>query len=167
MLTAPLIERLTTLRLRGMAASLEQQLASPDVHRLPFEDRLTLMIEQELLERGNARLAQRLRWAKLPVQACVEDLDTRSARGIDRGQLAQLADLGWIREHLNVLVTGPTGVGKSFVASALAHAACRADFNRALLPPTAPRRGNRPLRRDAKTLCTLSPDRQGRSLRHR
>lgn len=129
MLMAPLIERLTTLRLRGMAASLEQQLTSPDVHRLPFEDRLTLMIEQELLERGNARLAQRLRWAKLPVQACVEDLDTRTARGIDRAQLAQLSDLGWIREHLNVLVTGPTGVGKSFIASALAHAACRADFS--------------------------------------
>jgi DNA replication protein DnaC len=129
MLTTPLIERLTTLRLRGMAAALEQQLASPDVHRLPFEDRLTLMIEQELLERGNLRLAQRLRWAKLPVQACVEDLDLRTTRGIDRAQLAQFADLGWIREHLNVLVTGPTGVGKSFIASALAHAACRADFS--------------------------------------
>jgi DNA replication protein DnaC len=129
MLTAPLIERLTTLRLRGMAASLEQQLASPDVHRRPFEDRLALMIEQEILERGNARLAQRLRWAKLPVQACVEDLDTRTARGIDSGQLAQLTDLAWIREHLNALITGPTGVGKSFIASALAHAACRADFS--------------------------------------
>lgn len=129
MLTVPLIERLTTLRLRGMAAALEQQLASPDVHRLPFEDRLTLMIEQEFLERGNLRLAQRLRWAKLPVQACVEDLDLRTARGIDRAQLAQFTDLGWIREHLNVLVTGPTGVGKSFIASALAHAACRADFS--------------------------------------
>jgi DNA replication protein DnaC len=129
MLTVPLIERLTTLRLRGMAAALEQQLASPDVHCLPFEDRLTLMIEEELLERGNLRLAQRLRWAKLPVQACVEDLDLRTARGIDRAQLAQFTDLGWIREHLNVLVTGPTGVGKSFIASALAHAACRADFS--------------------------------------
>jgi DNA replication protein DnaC len=129
MLTTPLIERLTTLRLRGMAAALEQQLASPDVHRLPFEDRLTLMIEQELLERGNLRLAQRLRWAKLPVQACVEDLDLRTARGIDRAQLAQFTDLAWIRERLNVLITGPTGVGKSFIASALAHAACRADFS--------------------------------------
>jgi len=127
MLTEPLIEQLTALRLRGMAASLEQQLASPDVARQSFENRLGLMIQQETLERGNARLAQRLRWAKLPIPACLEDLDTRTARGIDPGQLGQLTDLGWIREHLNVLITGPTGVGKSFIGSAFAHAACRAD----------------------------------------
>jgi len=129
MLTEPLIEQLTTLRLRGMAASLEQQLASPDTKRQSFENRLGLMIQQEVLERGNARLAQRLRWAKLPIQACLEDLDTRTARGFDPGQLGQLTDLGWVREHLNVLITGPTGVGKSFIASAFAHAACRADFS--------------------------------------
>ncbi len=130
MLTQPLIEQLhTTLRLRGMAASLEQQLASPDFARQPFKNRLSLMIQQEILERGNARLAQRLRWAKLPVQACIEDLDTRTARGLDPGQLGQLADLGWIRQHLNLLITGPTGVGKSYIASAIAHAACRADFS--------------------------------------
>lgn len=127
MLTEPLIEQLTGLRLRGMAASLEQQLASPDVARQSFENRLGLMIQQETLERGNARLAQRLRWAKLPIPACLEDLDTRTARGIDPGQLAKLTDLGWIRQHLNVLITGPTGVGKSFLGSAFAHAACRAD----------------------------------------
>lgn len=129
MLTEPLIQQLTELRLRGMAASLEQQLASPDSARQPFENRLGLMIEQERIERGNARLAQRLRWAKLPVPACLEDLDTRTARGLDPGQLAQLTDLGWLHEHLNLLVTGPTGVGKSFIASAFAHAACRADFS--------------------------------------
>jgi DNA replication protein DnaC len=129
MLTEPLIEQLTGLRLRGMAASLEQQLASPDTKRQSFENRLGLMIQQEVLERGNARLAQRLRWAKLPISACLEDLDTRTARGIDPGQLGQLTDLGWIRQHLNVLITGPTGVGKSFIGSAFAHAACRADFS--------------------------------------
>ena len=87
------------------------------------------MLEQEVIERANARYAQRLRWAKLPIPACLEDLDTRTPRGIDKGQLAQLTDLGWIREHLNLLVTGPTGVGKSYIASAIAHAACRADFS--------------------------------------
>lgn len=129
MLTEPLIQQLTELRLRGMAASLEQQLTSPDTKRQTFESRLGLMIQQERLERGNARLAQRLRWAKLPIPACLEDLDTRTPRGIDPSQLGQVTDLGWIREHLNLLVTGPTGVGKSYIASAVAHAACRADHS--------------------------------------
>ena len=129
MLTEPLLQQLTELRLRGMAASLEQQLASPDTKRQSFETRLGLMLEQEVIERANSRLAQRLRWAKLPIPACLEDLDTRTPRGIDSGQLAQLTDLGWIREHLNLLITGPTGVGKSYIASAIAHAACRADYS--------------------------------------
>lgn len=129
MLTEPLIEQLNTLRLRGMAAALEQQLNAPDLVGQSFENRLGLMIQQEQLERFNTRLAQRLRWAKLPINACLEDLDRRTARGIDPGQLSQLTDLAWIRQHLNALITGPTGVGKSFIASALAHAACRADFS--------------------------------------
>jgi DNA replication protein DnaC len=129
MLTEPLIQRLTDLRLRGMAAALERQLDSPDRTRLSFEDRLGLLIEQEASERASCRLAQRLRWARLPLNACLEDLDTRTPRGLEAAQLAHLGDLTWIREHLNLLVTGPTGVGKSFIACALAHAACRADFS--------------------------------------
>jgi DNA replication protein DnaC len=129
MLTEPLIHQLHELRLHGMAASLEQQRAAPDFAQRSFEDRLTLMLEQEVIERANARFVQRLRWAKLPIPACVEDLDTRTPRGIDQGQLSRLTDLGWIRERLNLLVTGPTGVGKSYIGSALAHAACRADFS--------------------------------------
>jgi DNA replication protein DnaC len=128
MLTEPLIQQLQTLRLKGMANALEQQLASPDRTDRSFEDRLGLMIQQEILERSGYRLAQRLRWAKLPMPACVEDLDTRAPRGLDPAQLAQVIDLGWIRERLNVLITGPTGVGKSYLAAALAHTACRADF---------------------------------------
>jgi DNA replication protein DnaC len=128
MLTEPLIQQLHALRLKGMASALEQQLASPDRIDRSFEDRLALMIQQESLERSGYRLAQRLRWAKLPMPACLEDLDTRAPRGLDPAQLAQVIDLGWIREHLNVLITGPTGVGKSYLAAALAHTACRADF---------------------------------------
>jgi DNA replication protein DnaC len=129
MLTEPLVQQLAELRLRGMAAALERQLASPDRTQMSFEDRLGLMIQHEITERASFRLAQRLRWARLPLNACLEDLDTRTPRGLDPAELRRLTDLGWIREHLNVLLTGPTGVGKSFIACALAHAACRADFS--------------------------------------
>jgi len=129
MLTEPLIQQLHQLRLAGMAAGLEQQLTYPDLASRSFEDRLGILIQHELTERATHRLAQRLRWAKLPMPACLEDLDTRSPRGIDATQLSQVVDLAWIREHLNVLVTGPTGVGKSYLAAALAHSACRADFS--------------------------------------
>lgn len=129
MLTEPLVQQLHQLRLAGMAAALEQQLAFPDFSGRTFEDRLGLMIQHEFTDRATHRLAQRLRWAKLPVPACIEDLDMRSPRGLDPGQLSQVSDLGWIREHLNVLITGPTGVGKSYLGAALAHSACRADFS--------------------------------------
>lgn len=129
MLTEPLVKQLTELRLRGIATALERQLASSDRTQMSFEDRLGLMIQHEITERASFRLAQRLRWAKLPLSASLEDLDTRTPRGLDPAELHRLTDLGWIREHLNVLITGPTGVGKSFIACALAHAACRADFS--------------------------------------
>ena len=129
MLTEPLIQQLHTLRLNGMAAALAQQTDAPDAGAASFEDRLGLLIQQEMTERANARLAQRLRWARLPLTACLEDLDTRTPRGLDPSQLAQVIDLNWIGEHLNVLITGPCGVGKSYLACALAHAACRADFS--------------------------------------
>jgi DNA replication protein DnaC len=129
MLLEPLIQQLHQLRLSGMAAALEQQLASADHLERSFEERLGLMIQHEFTERATHRLVQRLRWAKLPMPACMEDLDTRTPRGIDPAQLAQVTDLHWIREHLNVLITGPTGVGKSYLGAALAHSACRADFS--------------------------------------
>lgn len=128
MLQHPLIDQLHTLRLRGMAAALTHQLATPDIAGLPFEDRLGLLLAHEAAERDSARLQQRLRWAKLGQSACVEDLDTRTPRGIDRSLLAKLTGLSWITEHLNLLITGPTGVGKSYLACALAHAACGADY---------------------------------------
>lgn len=128
MLTQPLIQQLQELRLRGMAASLEQQDANADRAALSFEERLGLMISHEVTERASARLAQRLRWARLPHGAVMEDLDMAAVRGLAPAALAQVRDLGWIKEHLNVLITGPTGVGKSFLACALAHAACRMDY---------------------------------------
>ncbi|MDN5939295.1 MAG: IS21-like element helper ATPase IstB [Salinisphaera sp.] len=127
MLTEPLIQQLHDLRLNGMAAALAHQ--TGDALELSFDERLGLLIQHELTDRASARLAQRLRWARLPQQAVLEDLDTRTPRGLDPHQLAQVRDLGWIDEHLNVLITGPCGVGKSFIACALAHAVCRADHS--------------------------------------
>ncbi len=128
MLIQPLIQQLHDLRLRGMAAALEQQQRNADRSALAFEERLGLLIQHEITERASARLAQRLRWARLPQGAVIEDLEPSALRGLDPATLAQVRDLGWIGEHLNVLITGPTGVGKSFLACALAHTACRADY---------------------------------------
>lgn len=128
MLTQPLIQQLHELRLRGMACALEQQGMNADRAALSFEERLGLMIQHEMTERASARLVQRLRWARLPQGALLEDLDAAAVRGLGVAALAQVRDLGWIGEHLNVLITGPTGVGKSFLACALAHSACRMDY---------------------------------------
>ena len=129
MLTDPIVQQLHRLRLPAMAAALEQLLANAQHSPLTFEERLSLMIQHEISERDSKRLAQRLRWAKLPQPAVLEDLDIRTPRGLDPKVIAMLATLGWVRDRLNVLVTGPCGVGKSYIASALAHAACRADYS--------------------------------------
>lgn len=130
MMSEPLVQQLQEMHLRGMASALEQQLRDRESDALRFEERLALMIQHERAERANLRLAQRLRWARLPqLNACVEDLDTRALRGVDPVTLATVRDLSWIKKRLNVLVSGPCGVGKSFFASALAHAACRQDYS--------------------------------------
>jgi DNA replication protein DnaC len=129
MLTQPLLHQLHELRLRGMAAALEQQLTTQASNELTFDERLALLIQHELVERQSCRLRQRLRWAKLTQSAALEDLDLKAPRGLDRTALAQVTDLGWIAEHLNVLITGPTGVGKSYIGCAVGHAACRADYS--------------------------------------
>lgn len=127
MLTEPLFRQLDSLGLRGMSRALTQQQRTPDVHSLSFEERLSFLLEQEHLDRLNHRIAQRLRWAKLTQTASLEDIDLRTARGLDRLLLTRLSDLSWIEQGLNVLLCGPTGVGKSYLACALAHHACRHD----------------------------------------
>jgi DNA replication protein DnaC len=129
MLIEPLIQQLTHLKLHGMASALQQQLSSAEHSRLDFDACLSLMIQHELAARDASRLSQRLRWAKLPHRACVEDLDTRTPRGLEPALLTPLLNLNWLREHLNVLITGPCGVGKSYLASALGLAACQADYS--------------------------------------
>jgi len=110
MLIEPMIQQLHQLRLRGMAAGLEQLLRSAQLQSLSFEERLSVMIQHEITDRDSKRLSQRLRWAKLPQNAALEDLDTRTPRGIDPKLIAVLAALTWIKDKLNVLITGPCGV---------------------------------------------------------
>jgi len=123
------VERLRSLRLPAMADALVTQASQPDVHGLSFEERLGLLVDQEWLYRDNRRLARLLHDAKLRVAACVEDIDYTHPRGLDRVVVRSLATCGWVRSHQNVLITGPTGVGKSFMACALGNAGCRQGFS--------------------------------------
>ena len=125
MLTHPTIDKLHQLRCAGMAKALAEQLHSPDVEALSFEERLGLLVDREMTERSSRQLTNRLRRAKLRHAACIEDIDFRQPRGLDKDLILSLADGRWIREHLNLLITGPAGIGKSWIACALAHSACR------------------------------------------
>lgn len=125
MLTHPTVDKLHQLRLSGMASAFTRQLADPEVNTLGFEERLGLLVEEECTVRDATRLKTRLRSAALRQSACLEDIDWRHSRGLDRAMLKKLATGSWLREHLSCLITGATGVGKSFIACALAHQACR------------------------------------------
>jgi DNA replication protein DnaC len=127
MLTHPTEQRLIALGLAGMAKALEEQRRLPDVAALAFEERLALMVDREAIERQNKRLVSRLKFAGLRQNAVVEDLDMKAPRGLDKALFAKLAAGDWIDRHQNLIVIGPTGVGKSWIACALAHTACRND----------------------------------------
>jgi DNA replication protein DnaC len=128
MLTQPLLEKLSRLGLAGFRTALEEQLSSPHYADLSFEERLGLLVDMEATRRANNRLKHRLRAAKFPLQATMEDLDLSPRRGLNRAQVLHLAQSEWVGRHLNVLVLGPTGAGKSFLASALGRSACQAGY---------------------------------------
>jgi len=128
MLTHPTLEKLHTLRLTGMAQAFEEQTHMPQIDSLGFEERLGLMVDREMTQRENRRLKTRLKQAKLRQNATIEDIDYRHPRGLDKALMAKLASCAWIPLHHNVLITGPTGCGKTFLACALAHKACREGY---------------------------------------
>lgn len=130
-------ERLASLGLAGMAKAFDDQLRQPDAAALTFEQRLGLMIDREATERETKRLIARLKFASLRQAAVVEDIDLRAPRGLDRAFFAKLVDGEWISRKQNLLITGPTGVGKSWIACALGHKACR--DNRSVLYHRLPR----------------------------
>ena|SRR5437867_8105804 len=125
MLIEPTLDSLNRLKLHGMATALSEQLTQSSTHGLSFEERLGLLVDRELTYRDNRRLTRLLQLAQLKQRACLEDIDLRSRRGLDRAQLASLASCDWVRAAHNLIVHGPTGSGKTFLACALAHQACR------------------------------------------
>jgi DNA replication protein DnaC len=131
MTTEETFRKLSELRLYGFARALEAQLAQPDSYTtLAIEDRVGLLVDREWTERETRRLTRRLQLAKLrDRQACVEDVDFRHPRGLDRALVQRLATGEWITKAQNVLVIGPTGCGKTYVACALGHKACRDGYS--------------------------------------
>lgn len=125
MLNHQTMDKLQALRLEGMAQALEEQRRQPDITQLDFEERFALLVERQWLWRENRALAARLHYAQLKIAATLEDIDYRHPRGLKRAQIDQLRTSEWVRHHHNCLITGPTGSGKTYLACALGHQACR------------------------------------------
>jgi DNA replication protein DnaC len=129
MLLQPLMDKLTLLHLPAFRKGIEEQIANPKYSELSFEERLSILVDLEVLKRDNGRLARHLKKAHFHLEATLEDFDFSSSRGIDRHQVLELSHGAWLTNHLNMIISGPTGAGKTFLGCAIGHAACRNDFS--------------------------------------
>ncbi len=129
MLNQPTIEKLHTMKMHGMADAFRAQLETTESHQLSFEERFALLVDQQWLWKENRALGRRLRCAKLKQRAVIEDVNYQHPRELDRRLLRTLASSEWVRQKLNLVFTGPTGIGKSWLACALAQKACREGFS--------------------------------------
>ena len=128
MLSEQTLEKLYAMKLNGLAEAWLEQQQHPHSNDLSFDERLGLLVERQWLWKENRALVTRLKFAQLRQSACLEDIDYRHARGLKRAVVEQLAACDWIRHHHHCIITGPTGVGKSYLACALGHKACREQF---------------------------------------
>ena len=125
MLTQPTIDKLNAMRLYAMAQAFQEQVVNPNMAQLSFQERFGLIVDHQMTVLENTRMQSRLKAAKLRFPACIEDLDFRPDREMDRSQIMSLTSNQWVRGKQNILITGPTGAGKSYMACALAQKACR------------------------------------------
>jgi DNA replication protein DnaC len=125
MLNHPTLHKLQALKLHGMARALEEQSRSEKSSTLDFEERLGLLVDREMTERDDRRFTTRLRQARLRIQATIEDINYKAPRGLDRSLIKSLSQCQWIGKRQNLLITGSTGAGKTYLACAFGHQACR------------------------------------------
>ena len=128
MLNEQTFDKLYGLKLFGMAEAFKEQLQHPNLSALSFEERFGLLVDRQWTFKEDCRLQRLLKDAKLKIQACPEDLDYKNPRGIDKSIILRLLSCDWVQKHQNVIISGPTGVGKTFLACALAQKACREGF---------------------------------------
>jgi DNA replication protein DnaC len=119
------LHQLRHLKLTGMTQAFTEQIEQPPIQDLSFDERFALLVDREVLARGNRRIQNLLRSAKLRQQACVENLDYQHPRNLNKSQLVSLVTCDFVRQHHNLIITGPTGCGKSYLACVIGHQACR------------------------------------------
>lgn len=124
MLTTPTLDKLRTLKLHGMVRAFEEQLSSSDYESLSFQERLGFLVDREAIERENRGLQSRIKKARFRQSACMEDIEYSHSRGLDKYMIKSFTTCKWIKDHFNILITGPCGTGKSFLACALGQRAC-------------------------------------------
>jgi DNA replication protein DnaC len=129
MLNQPTIEKLHAMKLFGMVEAFRTQLESAQLNQLAFEERFAMLVDQQWLWKENRALTRRLQSARLKERGVIEDIDYQHPRGLDRKLMRSLASSEWVRQKQNLLIIGPTGIGKSWLACALAHKACRDGFS--------------------------------------
>jgi DNA replication protein DnaC len=129
MLMEPTLEKLYDMRLNGMAQAFKEQLYHPSVNNLSFDERFSLLVDQQWTWQEERKMKRLLQNARLKINACIEDIDFKAPRGIDKSVILRLANCDWVRNAQNIIITGPTGVGKTYLACAFANKACRMGFS--------------------------------------